>query len=88
MRSIYAEDCPKHPELAGRRYLPNKVCIKCHSDAMKVQHAKRKARHQAQEAQRLRALDLLREVRNAYGSYVSLDDLFKRIEKELNHEIQ
>lgn len=43
MRSVYGKECPKHPELAGRRYLPNNNCIKCHSEAMKIQHARRKA---------------------------------------------
>lgn len=43
MRSVYGKECPKHPEMAGRRYLPNNNCIKCHSEAMKVHNARRRA---------------------------------------------
>ena len=42
MRSFYGDECAKHPEVAGRRYLPNRACIKCHSEQNKVQHAKRR----------------------------------------------
>lgn len=42
MRSFYGDECSKHPELAGRRYLPNRACIKCHSEQNKEQHARRK----------------------------------------------
>lgn len=43
MRSKYGQVCDKHPELAGRRYIPNNNCIKCHSEQNKVQHARRRA---------------------------------------------
>lgn len=43
MRSFYGEVFDKHPEIAGRRYLPNKACIKCHSEQNKISHARRKA---------------------------------------------
>lgn len=43
MRSVYGAECPKHPEVAGRRYLPNRACIKCHSIQNKERHAARKA---------------------------------------------
>ena len=42
MRSVYGKECAKHPELAGRRYLPNLACIKCHSDQNRERHAARK----------------------------------------------
>jgi hypothetical protein len=42
MRSVYGKECEKHPELAGRRYLPNLACIKCHSIQNKDRHAARK----------------------------------------------
>ena len=38
MRSTYGKECAKHPELAGRRYLPNLACIKCHSDQNRERH--------------------------------------------------
>jgi hypothetical protein len=43
MRSVYGKECEKHPELAGRRYLPNLACIKCHSIQNKERHAIKKA---------------------------------------------
>ena len=42
MRSTYGKECAKHPELAGRRYLPNNNCIKCHSESMKVHNDRRR----------------------------------------------
>jgi len=42
MRSTYGKECAKHPELAGRRYLPNLACIKCHSEQNKERHAIRR----------------------------------------------
>jgi len=42
MRSKYGQVCDKHPELAGRRYVPNNSCIKCHSEQNKDQHARRR----------------------------------------------
>lgn len=42
MRSFYGDECPKHPEIAGRRYLPNRACLKCHSEQNKEQHARRR----------------------------------------------
>ncbi len=42
MRSTYGKECAKHPELAGRRYLPNLACIKCHSEQNKERHASRR----------------------------------------------
>ena len=42
MRSVYGKECAKHPELAGRRYLPNNNCIKCHSESMKEHNARRR----------------------------------------------
>ena len=32
VKSVYAKECPRHPELAGRRYLANHACIKCHNE--------------------------------------------------------
>jgi hypothetical protein len=43
MRSTYGKECAKHPELAGRRYLPNNNCIKCHSESMKEHNARRRS---------------------------------------------
>jgi hypothetical protein len=43
MRAFYGEECAKHPEIAGRRYLPNRACIKCHSEQNKVRHAANRA---------------------------------------------
>lgn len=43
MRSVYGKECAKHPELAGRRYLPNLACIKCHSDQNRERHLVKKA---------------------------------------------
>lgn len=43
MRSFYGDECAKHPEIAGRRYLPNKACIKCHSEQNKERHAAKRA---------------------------------------------
>lgn len=42
MNSFYGDECAKHPELAGRRYLPNRACIGCHSERNKADKAKRK----------------------------------------------
>jgi hypothetical protein len=42
MRSVYGKECAKHPELAGRRYLPNNNCIKCHSESMKIHNERRR----------------------------------------------
>ena len=63
MRSFYGDECAKHPEVAGRRYLPNRACIKCHSEQNKIQHAKRRlalleliaAAKEAQQTPRLTA---------------------------------
>lgn len=57
MKSFYGTECPKHPELAGRRYLQSSNCIKCHNERSKAHHAKRKelleelleAAHQARQ---------------------------------------
>ena len=43
MRSVYGKECELHPELAGRRYLPNLACIKCHSIQNKERHAIKQA---------------------------------------------
>ena len=43
MRSFYGDECAKHPEIAGRRYLPNRACIKCHSEQNKIRHAANRA---------------------------------------------
>lgn len=29
MRSVYGKECAKHPELAGRRFLPSQSCVGC-----------------------------------------------------------
>lgn len=42
MRSTYGKECARHPELAGRRYLPNLACIKCHSESMKEHNDRRR----------------------------------------------
>lgn len=44
MRSVYGKECPKHPEMAGRRYLQSNNCIKCHNERSRANHAKRKER--------------------------------------------
>ena len=43
MRSFYGDECALHPEIAGRRYLPNRACIKCHSIQNKDRHAVKQA---------------------------------------------
>lgn len=43
MKSKYGQECPKHPELAGRRYIPSNACIKCHSERMRGYHALKKS---------------------------------------------
>lgn len=62
MRSVYGKECPNHPELLGRRYLPNNACIKCHSEWNKVAHLKRKAERAAQAERLAKCEALLREV--------------------------
>lgn len=42
MRSKYGKVCDKHPELAGRRYIPNNNCLKCHSESMKIHNDRRR----------------------------------------------
>jgi hypothetical protein len=42
MRSKYGQVCEKHPELAGRRYIPNNNCLKCHSESMKIHNDRRR----------------------------------------------
>lgn len=92
MRSVYGDECPKHPELAGRRYLPNKVCIRCHNDAMKVQHTNRKAIQQARD-ERLALLEVeVLELRNLKaGSIPELPALRAEVVKwrmeALRHEL-
>jgi hypothetical protein len=44
MRSFYGDECAKHPEIAGRRYLPNRACIKCHSAQNKERHVIKQAK--------------------------------------------
>lgn len=84
MRSVYGKECEKHPELAGRRYLPNNNCIKCHSESMKAQHAKRKKAQEARDERLARCLALLESARYM----ISDNELLMDIVKELNHEIQ
>lgn len=55
MRSVYGKECAKHPELAGRRYLPNSNCIGCHKEEMKVRHSRIKE----DRIERDKRLDLL-----------------------------
>lgn len=55
MRSVYGKECAKHPELAGRRYLPNSNCIGCHKEEMKVRHGRSKENR----IERDKRLDLL-----------------------------
>lgn len=43
MRSKYGQVCEKHPELAGRRYVPSNGCVKCHNELSRANHARRKA---------------------------------------------
>lgn len=43
MRSKYGQVCEKHPELAGRRYIPSNGCIKCHNENTKKNHDRRRA---------------------------------------------
>lgn len=42
MNSFYGGECPKHPELAGRRYAKNNNCIKCHNERGRANYARRK----------------------------------------------
>lgn len=62
MRSTYGLICHKHPELAGRRYLPNNACIKCHSEWNKAAHIKRKAERAAQAERLAKCEALLRDI--------------------------
>jgi hypothetical protein len=76
MRSVYGKDCPKHPELAGRRYLPNNNCIGCHSERMKRDNLRRKAERKARDDRAYEMEKLLRtmlEHGEWYGSAVEWD---------------
>jgi hypothetical protein len=65
MRSVYGKDCAKHPEFAGRRYLPNNNCIGCHRESMKEQSQRRKADMIARD-ERLALLEIeVASLRNA-----------------------
>lgn len=42
MRSFYGKECPKHPEWAGRRYLPSGCCIGCQRQLNRDGNARRR----------------------------------------------
>lgn len=42
MRSFYGKECPKHPEWAGRRYLPSGCCIGCQRQFNRDGNARRR----------------------------------------------
>ena len=67
MRSVYGKECEKHPEMAGRRYLPNNNCIKCHSESMKVHNARRRAA----------LLELIEAAKEVRGSSARVDEALK-----------
>jgi len=42
MRSFYGKDCAKHPEWAGRRYLPSGCCVGCQRELNRAGNARRR----------------------------------------------
>jgi hypothetical protein len=68
---MYGNECEKHPELAGRRYLPNMACIKCHSEQNKEQHARR----------RLALLELIEAAKQLRDSSPRIDEALKAMGK-------
>lgn len=89
MRSVYGKECEKHPELAGRRYLPNNNCIKCHSESMKAQHAKRKKAQQARDERLAKLETLLADILESGEWYTSaLEFDYKVNGHELRERIQ
>lgn len=97
MRSVYGKECAKHPELAGRRYLPNNNCIGCHSERMKRDNLRRKAEQKARDERLAKCEALLIKMRDSgewYTSAVEWDrhvdgmKLRTEIEEVLNVEVQ
>lgn len=47
MKSFYGRECEKHPEWAGRRYLPSGCCIGCQRQLNRDGNARRRDQFKA-----------------------------------------
>lgn len=83
MRSFYGKDCPKHPELAGRRYLPNGSCVECQRKLNREGNKRRKKEADAREKQRVQMEELLRACVANKESFAFETKLLVRIEEVL-----
>lgn len=87
MKSVYGKECPKHPELAGRRYVPGNGCIKCRNESSKRNNAKIKVERKARDERLAKCLELLA---HEYGA--SFDEIWRtevaEVLKGTEHEIQ
>lgn len=90
MKATYGPECPKHPELKGRRYLANNACLECHNRNSRTSYARKVERNKARDERLAKCEALLREIveydDNAIEPLIPLA-LYLTIEEVLRHEI-
>jgi hypothetical protein len=86
MRSVYGKECAKHPELAGRRYLPSNTCIECQRELNRAGNARRKAASKARDERLAKCLALFE--RMLCNDDMPVHWFTKSINEVLNNDIQ
>lgn len=89
MKATYGAECPKHPELKGRRYLANNACLECHTNNSRASYARKMERIKARDERLAKCEALLRELveldDNAIEPLIPLT-LYLAIEEVLDNE--